>query len=203
MNISHRKLIALAGVTASLALPVAAYAQTAQSSAPAAASRVGAQQARIDFASIATELNLSVDQVRSAFRDNRPAKTGTRPTPAQRDAALAATAAQLGVSFAQLKSLVVEYAGGAAGTTGTGTGTGAAAGARQQGPSAAKVAAKLGLPVASVAAAMQTARASVASITDPAARKAAFQAAVATALGVPTTTVTAAFASLKAAKLVG
>ena len=201
MNISHRKLIALAGVTASLALPVAAYAQTAQTSAPAAASRVGAQQARIDFASIATELNLSVDQVRSAFRDNRPAKTGTRPTPAQRDAALAATAAQLGVSFAQLKSLVVEYAGGAAGTTGTGTG--AAVGARQQGPSAAKVAAKLGLPVASVAAAMQTARASVASITDPAARKAAFQAAVATALGVPTTTVTAAFASLKAAKLVG
>lgn len=201
MNISHRKLIALAGVTASLALPVAAYAQTAQTSAPAAASRVGAQQARIDFASIATELNLSVDQVRSAFRDNRPAKTGTRPTPAQRDAALAATAAQLGVSFAQLKSLVVEYAGGAAVTTGAGTG--AAAGARQQGPSAAKVAAKLGLPVATVAAAMQTARASVASITDPAARKAAFQAAVATALGVPTTTVTAAFASLKAAKLVG
>ena len=201
MNISHRKLIALAGVTASLALPVAAYAQTAQTSAPAAASRVGAQQARIDFASIATELNLSVDQVRSAFRDNRPAKTGTRPTPAQRDAALAATAAQLGVSFAQLKSLVAEYAGGAAGTTGTGTG--AAAGARQQGPSAAKVAAKLGLPVASVAAAMQTAHASVASITDPAARKAAFQAAVASALGVPTTTVTAAFASLKAAKLVG
>ena len=196
MNSSHHKLVAVVGVAASLALPIAAYAQATQSSSPATATaRVGGQHARIDFAAIATELKLPVEQVRTAFHDNRPAKTGTRPTQAQRDAALAATAAQLGVSAAELKSLVSEYGGGAGGTTG------AAAGARQKGPSAAAVAAKLSLPVATVTAAMKTAHDSVASITDRAARKTAFQAAVATSLGVSTTSVNAAFASVQADKL--
>ena len=113
MNSSHRKLIAVVGAAASLALPVAAYAQATQSSSPAAATARVGNHPRIDFAAIATELKLPVEQVRTAFHDNRPAKTGTRPTQAQRDAALAATATQLGVSAAELKSLVAEYGGGA------------------------------------------------------------------------------------------
>ena len=195
MNSSHRKLIAVVGAAASLALPVAAYAQATQSSSPAAATARVGNHPRIDFAAIATELKLPVEQVRTAFHDNRPAKTGTRPTQAQRDAALAATATQLGVSAAELKSLVSEYGGGAGGTMG------AAAGARQKGPSAAAVAAKLSMPVATVTAAMKTAHDSVASITDRVARKTAFQAAVATNLGVSTTSVNAAFTSVQADKL--
>ena len=77
MNNSHRKLIAVVGAAASLALPVAAYAQATQSSSPATATaRVGGQHARIDFAAIATELKLPVSQTPPAGAPAAPAAAG-------------------------------------------------------------------------------------------------------------------------------
>ena len=177
MNISHRKLVALVGVAASLALPVAAYAQATQSSSPATATARVGNHPRIDFAAIATELKLPVEQVRTAFHDNRPAKTGTRPTQAQRDAALAATAAQLGVSAAELKSLVSEYGGGAAAPGG------ATAGQRPR-IDFASIATELKLPVEQVRTAFHDNRPAKTGTRPTQAQRDAALAATATQLGV-------------------
>jgi len=177
MNISHRKLVALVGVSASLALPVAAYAQATQSSSPATATARVGNHPRIDFAAIATELKLPVEQVRTAFHDNRPAKTGTRPTQAQRDAALAATATQLGVSAAELKSLVSEYGGGAAAPGG------ATAGQRPR-IDFASIATELKLPVEQVRTAFHDNRPAKTGTRPTQAQRDAALAATATALGV-------------------
>ena len=177
MNNSHRKLIAVVGAAASLALPVAAYAQATQSSSPATATARVGNHPRIDFAAIATELKLPVEQVRTAFHDNRPAKTGTRPTQAQRDAALAATATQLGVSAAELKSLVSEYGGGAAAPGG------ATAGPRPR-IDFASIATELKLPVEQVRTAFHDNRPAKTGTRPTQAQRDAALAATATQLGV-------------------
>ena len=177
MNNSHRKLVAVVGVAASLALPIAAYAQATQSSSPATTTARVGNHPRIDFAAIATELKLPVEQVRTAFHDNRPAKTGTRPTQAQRDAALAATAAQLGVSAAELKSLVSEYGGGAAAPGG------ATAGQRPR-IDFASIATELKLPVEQVRTAFHDNRPAKTGTRPTQAQRDAALAATATQLGV-------------------
>ena len=99
MNLNRRNIIALVGVTASLALPVAAMAHSATNSSSTTSTTSNQSRGdhpRINFAAIATELKLTTEQVQTAFRDNRPPKTGTRPTEAQRTAAITATAAALG-----------------------------------------------------------------------------------------------------------
>ena len=147
-----------------------------------------ADHPRINFAAIATELKLTTEQVQTAFRDNRPPKTGTRPTEAQRTAAITATAAALGVDVAMLKSLVTEYGGGAAQ-------------AGHKGPKAAAIAAQLGLSTAVVTKAIDEAH-----VTNPKpqgrpteAQRNAFETAVAANLGLSKDTVSAAFAAVKAA----
>ena len=194
MNLNRRNIVALVGVTASLALPVAAFAQssTGPSSPVERQGHVG--HPRIDFASIAKELNLSTNQVRTAFHNNRPPMTGARPTRTQMEAAIAATAAELGVNVDTLKSLVREYAGGVGGPQ-----VGPQAGPR--GPKAAAIAQQLGLSTATVRSAISAAHA-----TNPrpegrptAAQRAAFEAAVASNLGISKDAVSAAFAAVKAA----
>jgi len=195
MNLNRRNIIALVGVTASLALPVAAFAQSGMSSsttAPTESAQTRAGHPRIDFAAIAKELNLTTQQVQTAFHDNRPPKTGTRPTQAQREAAITATAAALGVSATTLKDLVGEYGGGAGG---------GAPQAGQRGPKAAAIAQQLGLSTATVKTAI-----SAAHVTNPrpegrptAAQRSAFEAAVASNLGISKDAVSAAFAAVKAA----
>lgn len=195
MNLNRRNIIALVGVTASLALPVAAFAQssTAPSTAtPTESVQMRAGHPRIDFAAIAKELNLTTEQVRTAFHDNRPPKTGTRPTQAQRDAAITATAAALGVNVDTLKGLVSEYGGGA--------GAGAPE-AGMRGPKADAIAKQLGLSTAAVQSAI-----SAAHTTNPRpegrpteAQRSAFETAVAGNLGVSKDAVSAAFAAVKAA----
>ena len=111
----HRKLIALAAVGASLMVPAASLAQSAHSSQGSVAlvsstARVG-HQPKLDFKSIAKALGRDTKVVQKAFRDNRPPRTGTRPTPAQLAAAISGAAAQLGVSTDTLLNLVLEYGG--------------------------------------------------------------------------------------------
>jgi len=195
MNLNRRNIIALVGVTASLALPVAAFAQSSTGSStttPTQSTQARIGHPRIDFAAIAKELNLTTEQVHTAFHDNRPPKTGTRPTEAQRDAAITATAAALGVNADTLKDLVGEYGGGAP------------AGAPQagmRGPKADAIAQQLGLSTATVKSAI-----SAAHVTNPrpegrptAAQRSAFEAAVASNLGISKDAVSAAFAAVKAA----
>ena len=191
MNLNRRTIIALVGVTASLALPVAAMAHSATNSSSTTSTTSTPSRAdhpRINFAAIATELKLTTEQVQTAFRDNRPPKTGTRPTQAQRDAAITATAAALSVDVATLKSLVNEYGGGAAQ-------------AGPKGPKAAAIAAQLGLSTAVVTKAIDDAH-----VTNPKpqgrpteAQRNAFETAVAANLGLSKDTVSAAFAAVKAA----
>lgn len=189
MNLNRRTIIALVGVTASLALPVAAMAHSAtNASSMTTSSQSRADHPRIDFAEIAEELKLTTEQVRTAFHDNRPPKTGTRPTQAQRDAAITATAAALGVNATTLKSLVKEYGGGAAQ-------------AGPKGPKAAAIAAQLGLSTAVVTKAIDDAH-----VTNPRpegrpteAQRNAFETAVAANLDLSKDTVSAAFAAVKAA----
>lgn len=188
MNLNRRTIIALVGVTASLALPVAAMAHSATSASSTGTSSLSrADHPRINFAEIATELKLTTEQVQTAFRDNRPPKTGTRPTQAQRDAAITATAAALSVDVATLKSLVNEHGGGAA--------------QGHKGPKAAAIAAQLGLSTAVVTKAIDDAH-----VTNPKpqgrpteAQRNAFETAVAANLGLSKDTVSAAFAAVKAA----
>ena len=190
MNLNRRTIIALVGVTASLALPVAAMAHSATNSSSTSSMTSTPSRAdhpRIDFAEIAEELKLTTEQVQTAFRDNRPPKTGTRPTQAQRDAAITATAAALGVNATTLKSLVNEYGG--------------AAQAGPKGPKAAAIAAQLGLSTAVVTKAIDDAH-----VTNPKpqgrpteAQRNAFETAVAANLGLSKDTVSAAFAAVKAA----
>lgn len=191
MNLNRRNIIALVGVTASLALPVAAMAHSATNSSSTTSmtsNQSRADHPRINFAAIATELKLTTKQVQTAFRDNRPPKTGTRPTEAQRTAAITATAAALGVDVAMLKSLVTEYGGGAAQSG-------------HKGPKAAAIAAQLGLSTAVVTKAIDDAH-----VTNPKpqgrpteAQRNAFETAVAANLGLSKDTVSAAFAAVKAA----
>ena len=189
MNLNHRTIIALVGVTASLALPVAAMAYSATNASTSTTSTQSrADHPRINFAAIATELKLTTEQVQAAFRDNRPPKTGTRPTEAQRTAALTATAAALGVEASTLKSLVTKHGRGAAQ-------------AGHKGPKAAAIAAQLGLSTAVVTKAIDDAH-----VTNPKpqgrpteAQRNAFETAVATNLGLSKDTVSAAFAAVKAA----
>ena len=189
MNLNRRTIIALVGVTASLALPVAAMAHSATNASSSTTSTPSrGDHPRINFAAIATELKLTTEQVRTAFRDNRPPKTDTRPTQAQRDAAITATAAALGVNVETLKSLVKEYGGGAAQ-------------AGHKGPKAAAIAAQLGLSTAVVTKAIDDAH-----VTNPKpegrpteAQRNAFETAVASNLGLSKDTVSAAFAAVKAA----
>lgn len=188
MNLNRRNIIALVGVTASLALPVAAMAHSATNSSTTTSTQSRADHPRIDFAEIAEELKLTTEQVRTAFRDNRPPKTGTRPTQAQRNAAITATAASLGVNVETLKSLVKEYGGGAAQ-------------AGPKGPRAAAIAAQLGLSTTVVSKAIDDAH-----VTNPKpegrpteAQRNAFETAVASNLGLSKDTVSAAFAAVKAA----
>ena len=193
MNLNRRNIIALVGVTASLALPVAAFAQSStapSATTPTESAQMRAGHPRIDFAAIAKELNLTTEQVHTAFHDNRPPKTGTRPTEAQREAAITATAADLGVSATTLKELVGEYGGGAGGPQ-----------AGQRGPKAEAIAQQLGLSTATVKGAI-----SAAHVTNPrpegrptAAQRSAFEAAVASNLGISKDAVSAAFAAVKAA----
>ena len=188
MNLNRRNIIALVGVTASLALPVAAMAHSATNSSSTTSmtsNQSRADHPRINFAAIATELKLTTEQVQTAFRDNRPPKTGTRPTEAQRTAAITATAAALGVDVATLKSLVTEYGGGAA----------------AKGAKAAAVATQLGLSTEVVTKAIDDAH-----VTNPKpqgrpteAQRNAFETAVAANLGLSKDTVSAAFAAVKAA----
>ena len=188
MNLNRRNIIALVGVTASLALPVAAMAPSATNSSSTTSmtsNQSRADHPRINFAAIATELKLTTEQVQTAFRDNRPPKTGTRPTEAQRTAAITATAAALGVDVATLKSLVTEYGGGAA----------------AKGAKAAAVATQLGLSTEVVTKAIDDAH-----VTNPKpqgrpteAQRNAFETAVAANLGLSKDTVSAAFAAVKAA----
>ncbi|MBJ7247827.1 MAG: hypothetical protein JHD05_01700 [Thermoleophilia bacterium] len=189
MNLNRRTIIALVGVTASLALPVAAMAHSATNASSSTTSTTStpsrADHPRINFAAIATELKLTTEQVQTAFRDNRPPKTGTRPTQAQRDAAITATAAALSVDVATLKSLVNEYGGGAA----------------AKGAKAAAIATQLGLSTAVVTKAIDDAH-----VTNPKpqgrpteAQRNAFETAVAANLGLSKDTVSAAFAAVKAA----
>ena len=188
MNLNRRNIIALVGVTASLALPVAAMAHSATNSSSTTSmtsNQSRADHPRINFAAIATELKLTTEQVQTAFRDNRPPKTGTRPTEAQRTAAITATAAALGVDVAMLKSLVTEYGGGAA----------------AKGAKAAAVATQLGLSTEVVTKAIDDAH-----VTNPKpqgrpteAQRNAFETAVAANLGLSKDTVSAAFAAVKAA----
>jgi len=150
----HRKLIALTAVTASLMVPAASFAQSStapqgSTSAASSTARVG-NHPKIDFAAIAKELGLDTTVVRKAFRDNRPPKTGTRPTAEQRAAAIAATAAQLGVSVDTLKDLVSEYGGAPANGTATN-------GKKPPAPIAG-IAAKLGIDVSVVQAAFDANR---------------------------------------------
>ena len=195
MNLNRRNIVALVGVTASLALPVAAFAQSStapSTTTPTQSTQTRAGHPRIDFAAIAKELNRTTDQVHTAFRNNRPPMTGTRPTQAQMEAAIAATAAELGVNATTLKDLVGEYGGGA------GAG-GPQAGMR--GPKAAAIAQELGLSTATVKSAISAAHA-----TNPrpegrptAAQRSAFEGAVASNLGISKDAVSAAFAAVKAA----
>jgi len=192
MNLNRRNIIALVGVTASLALPVAAFAQSSTATSSSIARQDHAGHPRIDFASIAKELNRTTDQVHTAFRNNRPPMTGTRPTRAQMEAVIAATAAELGVNADTLKSLVSEYGGGA------GAG-GPQAGMR--GPKADAIAKQLGLSTTAVQSAISAAHS-----TNPRpegrpteAQRSAFEAAVASNLGVSKDAVSAAFAAVKAA----
>ena len=188
MNLNRRNIIALVGVTASLALPVAAMAHSATNSSSTTSmtsNQSRGDHPRINFAAIATELKLTTEQVQTAFRDNRPPKTGTRPTEAQRTAAITATAAALGVDVATLKSLVTEYGGGAA----------------AKGAKAAAVATQLGLSTEVVTKAIDDAH-----VTNPKpqgrpteAQRNAFETAVAANLGLSKDTVSAAFAAVKAA----
>ena len=188
MTLNRRNIIALVGVTASLALPVAAMAHSATNSSSTTSmtsNQSRADHPRINFAAIATELKLTTEQVQTAFRDNRPPKTGTRPTEAQRTAAITATAAALGVDVATLKSLVTEYGGGAA----------------AKGAKAAAVATQLGLSTEVVTKAIDDAH-----VTNPKpqgrpteAQRNAFETAVAANLGLSKDTVSAAFAAVKAA----
>ncbi len=190
MNLNRRNVVALVGVTASLALPIAAYAQSTTGSASSVARQDQAGHPRIDFAAIAKELNVTAEQVRTAFRDNRPAMTGTRPTEGQRDAAMTATAAALGVNVETLKSLVGEYGGGAGGPQ-----------AGPRGPKVAAIAKELGLTTATVRSAISAAHATnlrpEGRPTE--AQRSAFEAAVASNLGVSKDAVSAAFAAVKAA----
>ena len=191
MNLNRRNIVALVGVTASLALPVAAFAQSSTGTSSPTARQDHLGHPRIDFASIAKELNLSTDQVRTAFRDNRPPMTGTRPTQAQMEAAIAATAAELGVNADTLKTLVREYVGG----------PGGGPQGFHRGPNAEAIAQQLGLSTTAVQSALSAAHA-----TNPRpegrpteAQRSAFEASVASNLGISKDAVSAAFAAVRAA----
>ena len=100
MNLSCRNIVALVGVTASLALPIAAYAESTTGSASSVARQDQAGHPRIDFAAIAKELGLATATVRSAISAAHATnlRPEGRPTEAQRSAFEAAVASNLGVS---------------------------------------------------------------------------------------------------------
>lgn len=96
----HRRIIALTALTASLALPVAAFGQAATSGSTAPTRH--AQHDRVDLAAaLAKELGLTTAEVKAALEANRP-EAGQRPTDAQK----ASLAAALGTTVDRLDTLM-------------------------------------------------------------------------------------------------
>ncbi len=110
MHATARNLIAIVGLTASLALPGVALAQSTTTPSTTMAQRHAPERAGA-LAKIAAELGVTTAQLKAAFDSARPAggRPTTPPTEAQRLARDTVVADALGVPVATLQALLKEY----------------------------------------------------------------------------------------------
>jgi|GEM_PF-1662233 len=197
MNTTARNLIAMVGLTTSLAIPAIATAQSRTTTPPTTISQrhAGNPERAAAMAKIASELGVTTARLKAAFDSARPAggRPTTPPTAAMRLAHDTLVANALGVPVSTLQALLQEYKP-AKGGPGQG---------RHRGPLPAAIAAQLGLSTDAVKSALDSAKAEyklTPGMRPTAAQRAEFQADVAKTLSISTASVTAAFDAVKAAR---